>query len=123
MISPVSISPPLEMAYLPDAHPNELDLRRIMRMLQKRTRYRYVTVNITPTKNGYLIQSPCCSRSISSDGHLINIGLIQYDEASMTWKLFSMDHAEQKWCLHHCSVTLKPLLEYLNADPSKAFWQ
>jgi len=123
MISPVSISPPLGIVHLSGAHPNELDLRRIMRMLQKRVRYRYVTVNITPTKNGYLIQSPCCSRSISPDGHLIDIGLIQYDDFSATWKLFSMDHAENKWCLRHCTETLTPLLEYLNADPSKAFWQ
>lgn len=123
MISPVTLSSPLTTVHLTGAHPNELDLRRIMRMLQKRERYRYVTVNITPTNNGYLIQSPCCSRSIAPDGDLIDIGLIQYDEAATAWKLFSMDHAENKWCLHHCSETLKPLLEYLNADPSKAFWQ
>jgi hypothetical protein len=123
MISPVNISPPLETVHLTSVHPNELDLRRIMRMLQKRKRYRYVTVCITPTNNGYLIQSPCCSRSIAPDGHLIDIGLIEYDEASTTWKLFSMDHTHKKWCLNHRSETLKPLLEYLNADPSKSFWQ
>jgi hypothetical protein len=123
MISPVTYSP-LSSALLDSgAQPNELDLRRIKRMLEKRERYRYVTVNIAPTPCGYQITSPCCSRSIASDGQMIDIALIEYDETFTTWKLFNKDHAGNSWCLHHCSETLKTMVEYLITDPAKVFWQ
>lgn len=123
MNSPVTISPPLATMNLCDAQPNELDLRRIVRTLEKRERYRYVTVNIAPTSNGYIIQSPCCSRSIATDNHLIDIALLEYDVTAQMWKLFNKNHSERSWNLYRCAETLRPLVEYLSTDPDKAFWQ
>ena len=123
MNSPVTVSPPLATVSVSSTKPSELDLRRIMRILEKRERYRYVTVNIVPTIDGYLIQSPCCSRSIAADEHLIDIALIEYDEANQMWKLFNKDHMEGTWNLHRCAENLRPLVEYLSADPDKSFWQ
>src|SRR5660398_21549 len=61
MISPVTFTPITQTLHVSGAQPNEFDLRRLKRMLEKRDRYRYVTVSITPTISGYLITSPCCS--------------------------------------------------------------
>lgn len=123
MVSSVTISTPLAKVNVCGSHPNELDLRRIMRMLEKRVRYRYVTVNIAPTDNGYRILSPCCSRTIAPDGQMIDIALIQFNESSSTWELFSKDHAGNAWRLYRQSGTLTPLMDCLNEDPEKTFWQ
>ena len=123
MISPVTFTPVSPTLLAQGTQPNEFDLRRLKRMLEKRERYRYVTVSITPTDNGYLITSPCCSRSVSPDGALIDIALIEYEEASEMWKLSAKNHVEGQWDLQRSSETLKQLVEYLLLDPSKVFWQ
>ncbi|RJX31990.1 MAG: DUF3024 domain-containing protein [Oxalobacter sp.] len=123
MISPVTFTPLTPALHITGAQPNEFDLRRLKRMLEKRERYRYVTVSITPTPNGYHITSPCCSRSISPDGKAIDIALIEYDEPSLTWKLYGMNHSAKQWHLQRCAEALRPLVEYLITDPHKVFWQ
>lgn len=123
MLSPVIFTPLSSAMPVTGSQPNEFDLRRLKRMLEKRERYRYVTVSIAPTTRGYHITSPCCSRSIASDGHLIDIAMIEYEDASSSWKLFGKNHTDNTWSLHHRSDSLRPLVEYLIADPSKTFWQ
>lgn len=123
MSAPVTILPPLAPLHLDGTQPNELDLRRILRILKKRERYRYVTVNIAPSENGYRILSPCCSRNIAPGGNLIDIALIEYDKSAKAWALFSKVHELNEWRLHHRSGSLTSLVEYLIADPAKDFWQ
>ena len=103
--------------------PNELDLRRLKRMLAKRERYRYVTVRVTPTTMGYLITSPCCSRVVSAEGALIDIALIEYEATSERWTISSKNHIEGQWDLQRCAEALRPLVEYLLRDPARVFWQ
>lgn len=43
-----------------NAHPNEVDRKRIECALGSRGRYRYVSPSVKPVKGGYLIESPCC---------------------------------------------------------------
>lgn len=104
-------------------HPNEVDLRRIASTLQKRARYRYVPVSVLPEKNGYRVVSPCCSRTIDPDGGDIDIALIEFDEPTNVWKLFSKNHVNGVWYLHLRAETLCQLLERLNEDPARQFWQ
>lgn len=104
-------------------HPNEIDLKRIENTLLKRARYRYVSVSVLPEENGYRVVSPCCSRTVDPDGGDIDIALIELDESANVWKLFSKNHVNQVWFLHLRAETLGQLLERLNEDPARLFWQ
>lgn len=104
-------------------HPNEIDLKRIEYALLKRARYRYVSVSVLPEENGYRIVSPCCSRTIDPNGGDIDIALMKFDESANMWKLFSKNHMNQVWFLHLRAETICQLLECLNEDPAKLFWQ
>ena len=105
------------------AHPNELDRKRIERALATRKRYRYVSPNVKPVAGGYLIESPCCSRNIASDGGVIDIALIHHDAMSATWKLFRKDHKSGAWEFHSIHQRLGTITDELNADPERVFWQ
>lgn len=103
--------------------PNELDIRRITRMLTKRERYRYVSVKVIAASGGYHVISPCCSRTINNTGDMIDIARIEYDAPRSTWKLFSKNHTQNKWQLRFNSARFAPLMDCLNKDPEKWFWQ
>jgi hypothetical protein len=103
--------------------PNELDLRRILRLLRKRTRYRYVAAAVEPAVGGYRIVSPCCSRTIDHSGGIIDIARLEYDESLALWRLYSKDHARNEWLLHFSAPRLAPLMDCLNDDPARVFWQ
>ncbi|MBC9876496.1 hypothetical protein G8O24_03930 [Bradyrhizobium sp. INPA01-394B] len=105
------------------AHPNELDSRRIERALRSRQRYRYVSPNVEGVAGGYLIQSPCCSRNIDTEGGVIEIALLHYDGASATWQLLRKDHERGVWVLHSIHQQLASVTDVLNADPERVFWQ
>jgi len=96
---------------------------RITRALESRQRYRYVTPRILGVENGYRIEAPCCSRTIDPDGGLIDVALILYEGARREWRLFRRDHERKSWELHSCYSSLRYLLEWLNADPEREFWQ
>jgi len=102
--------------------PNPLDLRRIERALAKRRRYRYVRPAVRWESDGYRIVSPCCSRNIDADGQTIDIARLEYDAARAGWRLYSKDHAAQRWALQ-AQGRLHELLALLNADPQRIFWQ
>jgi hypothetical protein len=105
------------------AHPNELDHRRIERALDGRKRYRYVSPRVLDVEGGYRIESPCCSRNIDPEGGVIDVALLLFDEASGAWQLFGKDHGRGVWRLHSTHPRLAELLTGLNADPERRFWQ
>ena len=114
-------SQPVARANAP--HPNELDLRRITRLLAQRVRYRYVEPEVQAIIDGYLIVSPCCSRNIDAGGGTIDIAWLMYSAADGLWRLYHKDHAHNQWQLHSAATVLQVLIMQLNEDPSRVFWQ
>lgn len=104
-------------------HPNELDLMRITRAIAQRARYRYVQPSVETVAEGYLIRSPCCSRTIDPDGGEIDVAMLCWDENAAEWSLFRKDHKASCWIEDSRYVRLAELLIRLNADPRKVFWQ
>ena len=107
----------------PYPHPNELDRRRIERALKARKRYRYVSPSVAAVAGGYRIQSPCCSRNIDPDGGIVDIALVLYDANRAGWQLFRKDHGKGIWEVDGTFDRLAELLDLLNADPERKFWQ
>jgi hypothetical protein len=105
------------------AHPNPLDLKRIERSLQSRKRYRYVKPSVAAVDGGYRIESPCCSRNIDPDGGIIDIALLLHDAQRQGWRLFRKNHRIGTWELDSTYERLIDLLESLNLDPERKFWQ
>lgn len=103
------------------AHPNELDLRRISRLLKKRERYQYVSPLVQAAPGGYRIVSPCCSRNIDLNGGLIDIARIEWTAG--VWRLYSRNHACAQWLMHSQASRLDRLMEGLNEDSKRVFWQ
>lgn len=105
------------------SQPNEFDFKRIERALTKRRRYRYVTPILLKTANGYRIQSPCCSRNIDPDGGVVDVALLLFDERSRNWRLLRKDHSVGVWEFGRDFERLSELLDYLNEDVERRFWQ
>lgn len=103
--------------------PNDLDFKRIERALEARRRYRYVSPILLKTANGYKIQSPCCSRNIDPDGGIVDIALLLFDKQRGNWRLLRKDHALGVWELDSEFARLVELLNYLNEDADRRFWQ
>jgi Protein of unknown function (DUF3024) len=112
-----------ETATRPYPHPNDFDLRRIERALKARKRYRYVSPNVATVAGGYRIESPCCSRNIDRDGGVIDVALLIFDADRAAWRLFRKNHDRQAWEFHSTHARLIELLQELNADPEREFWQ
>jgi hypothetical protein len=104
-------------------HPNDFDRRRIERALKARKRYRYVSPNVAAVAGGYRIESPCCSRNIDPDGGIVDVALLIYDGIHEAWQLFRKDHAKRAWELDSTYGRLIELLDELNSDPGRKFWQ
>ena len=103
------------------AHPNEVDLRRISRLLKKRARYHYVSPLVEAVPDGYRIVSPCCSRNIDQAGGLIEIARVECEAG--VWRLFRKDHARKLWLIHMQASRLDLLMDCLNQDTDRVFWQ
>lgn len=104
-------------------HPNLFDHRRIERALKARKRYRYVSPSVTAVAKGYRIESPCCSRNVDPSGGVVDVALLIFDESHAVWQLFRKDHDKRQWQFHSAYRRLVELLEELNADPDREFWQ
>lgn len=104
-------------------HPNDVDLRRIVRALRQRQRYRYVEPQITGVDGGYEIKSPCCSRRVDPEGGIIDIARIEFHAAEQCWWLLRRDHATNSWVFHAECASLAECLELLNADPVREIWR
>ena len=103
------------------AHPNEVDLLRISRLLEQRQRYHYVAPSVQAVPSGYRIVSPCCSCNIDQAGGVIDIARIEFE--SNCWKLYRKDHANGQWLLHSQASRLDGLMHNLNQDADRVFWQ
>jgi hypothetical protein len=103
--------------------PNELDRRRIERALETRQRYRYVQPSVVPVAGGYRIESPCCSRNIDPEGGTIDVALLLYSNQFGHWRLFHKDHVRKSWEFHSTHARLHELLDRLNSDVDRTFWQ
>ena len=104
------------------AQPNELDQRRIERLLEKRMRYRYVSPRVEACDDGYRVVSPYCSRNVDQDGGDIDIARLAYDAANGNWRLYSKDHARGEWMYYDSGRQLDAVLMALLADPYRVFW-
>jgi len=105
------------------AHPNDFDRRRIERALKARKRYRYVTPSVVAVTNGYRIEAPCCSRNIDPNGGIVDVALLLYDDDHAVWQLFRKDHKKATWEFDSNYHRLVELLDLLNVDPDRRFWQ
>ena len=104
-------------------HPNEFYRRRIERALENRKRYKYVEPRIVAAEGGYRIESPCCSRNIDPEGGVINVALLTFAPETKCWTLHRHDHASGVWQEDRTFDHLPDLLDHLNADPERKFWQ
>ncbi|MGI9211646.1 MAG: DUF3024 domain-containing protein [Methylococcaceae bacterium] len=105
------------------SQPNELDFHRIKLGLERRKRYRYVQPEIRCIADGYQIVSACCSRNIDPDGGTIDIARLVYQDYSAVWELYRKDHESGLWILHGEYLGLPRMLEILNEDFDRRFWQ
>ena len=104
-------------------HPNDVDRKRIERALATRVRYRYVIPDVHADEAGYRIQSPCCSRNIDKSGGVVDIARLEYVPDSRAWRLYRKDHKQHEWKLYGEFSALNALLQFLNRDPDRTFWQ
>ncbi|MFG1379097.1 hypothetical protein [Xanthobacter autotrophicus] len=105
------------------AHPNDLDKKRIERAIKARKRYRYVTPRVLATEGGYRIESACCSRNIDPEGGVVDIALLLFDSEEGGWQLFRKNHGTRLWELDSTHDRLKEVLDLLNDDSDRKFWQ
>ena len=82
-----------------------------------------VVASVEPATSGYRIVSPCCSRTIDQSGGIIDIARLEYDESLALWQLYGKDHARNQWRLYFNAHRLAPLMNFLNEDPTRVFWQ
>lgn len=99
---------------------SEFVRRRVVRALEKRSRYRYVEPLVTATPGGYMISSPCCSRNVDPDGGVIKIARIECFDGN--WLLFSHDHENAEWVLYAAYDSLDALFVVVCADSERLFW-
>lgn len=111
------------MTHVAGPHPNEFDLRRIELLLEKRLRYRYVSPEVQPVSDGYLVVSPCCSRNIDASGGTIDIARIEYIYPEGMWRLYHKEHELSVWKLYLAAPSLQLLIVCLNEDSTRVFWQ
>lgn len=104
-------------------HPNELDMHRIERAIRNRERYRYVSPHVLPETKGYLIRSPCCSRTVDPEGGVVDVALLRWIESPPGWLLLRKDHANGHWIPDSQFNRLTELFARLNKDPERLFWQ
>lgn len=107
----------------PPPHPNEFDRRRIERTIEHRKRYRYVKPEVHACEHGYVIQSSCCSRNIDPDGGVIDIAKLEYRSDRRCWWLYYKDHRIGHWIRYGEYPSLHLILDLLNHDSDRRFWQ
>jgi hypothetical protein len=118
-----AVSAPLAARSMAGMHPNEVDARRIARALANRERYRYVSPSVHAVDGGYLVTSPCCSRNIDPDGGVVDVALLLCVDGPYPWLLYRRDHSANEWLLVMSCERLSELLDELNTDPHRLFWQ
>ncbi|WP_298139776.1 hypothetical protein [Acidiferrobacter sp.] len=107
---------------VPGAHPNEIDRRRILRLLKNRRRYRYVTPTVLPGPDGYIVRSPCCSRTVDSRGGIIDVAWLRFRSSHNVWHLYRRDHGTDTWVIQSAQPSLILAVAELNDDPARVYW-
>jgi hypothetical protein len=110
------VPPHLSSELVPE---EELDRRRLMKVLRERVRYRYVRPTLQPTADGWWITSPCCSRRVDPAGAMIDIAWLE--RMGSGWRIHYRDHAAECWVPYH-SGRLSEVLDLLRRDPDHVFW-
>jgi hypothetical protein len=103
-------------------HPNEVDRKRIEKNLVERNRYKYVSPKVLPDVEGYIVRSPCCSRTVDPEGGEIDIARIEYQSGDF-WRLYRKDDEKNSWRAHSEYLDLMSLLARLAVDPKREFWR
>ncbi len=106
----------------PPVHPNDVDRRRILRLLKNRRRYRYVRPIVLPGPEGYIVRSPCCSRTVDNAGGMIDIAWLRYRGGHDAWHLYRRDHVTEAWVIQSVQSSLALAVADLNEDPARVFW-
>lgn len=104
-------------------HPNDVDRKRIERALSSRRRYLYVKPSVLLVPCGYHIQSPCCSRNVDADGGVIDVALVTFHSGPHPWHLHRKVHGQGVWEFHSRHRRLIDILEVVNVDADRQFWQ
>lgn len=104
------------------AHPNDVDRRRIQRLLKGRRRYRYVTPTVLPGPEGYIVRSPCCSRTVDRAGGIIDVAWLRFRSGHNVWHLYRRDHVAEAWVIQSAQPNLLAAVAELNEDPARVFW-
>ncbi|MTJ79509.1 MAG: hypothetical protein F8N37_00600 [Telmatospirillum sp.] len=100
-----------------------LDKCRIQRALEDRQRYRYVSPRVREVDGGFLIDSPCCSRTVDPEGGYVDIAFLRHEPDTGGWWLYRKNHAIGEWECDSIHARLVDLLRLLCGDPLRRFWQ
>jgi hypothetical protein len=121
-----ALSPASGFPFFPDmavTQPNEVDFHRIRRGLERRKRYRYAQPEIHCIADGYEIVSTCSSRTVDPQGGVIDIARLIYQHYAGIWELYRKDHDIGLWILHGEYLGLPRVIDILNEDFDRRFWQ
>ncbi|MBL8435863.1 MAG: hypothetical protein JNL99_13120 [Zoogloea sp.] len=103
--------------------PGELVRRRILRSLEKRSRYRYVRPEVSWRDGGWQVSSPCCSRNVDADGGVIDIARLEPAEPGglAPWRLYARDHQTGQWVWQASAARIDELLALVVDDAHRVF--
>lgn len=101
--------------------PGELVRRRILRSLEKRSRYRYVRPEVSWLDGAWQVRSPCCSRKVDAAGGVIDIARLEPVGAGL-WRLYARDHQAGQWVWQASAARIDELLARLVDDAHRVFW-
>lgn len=99
----------------------DLDAHRILRALDGRSRYQYVSPRIEREGPGWKIVSPNCSRNIDRAGGDVLIAWFE-PLADGRWQLHARDHALGAWVAQARGLTLPDALALVCNDPARLYW-
>jgi hypothetical protein len=99
----------------------DLDAHRILRALDGRSRYQYVSPRIEREGRGWKIVSPNCSRNIDRAGGEVAIAWLE-PLADGRWQLHGRDHAQGRWVLTASGLLLADALALVCDDPDRRYW-
>lgn len=107
--------------------PGELVRRRILRSLEKRSRYRYVRPEVSWYDGGWQVSSPCCSRNVDADGGVIDIARLEPAEPTgpgdpAPWRLYARNHQTGQWVWQASAARIEELLALVVDDAHRVFW-
>lgn len=101
--------------------PGELVRRRILRELERRSRYRYVRPEVNWRDEGWQVSSPCCSRNVDAEGGVIEIARLEPAKPDL-WRLYARDHEAGRWIWQASAARIEELLALVVNHAHRVFW-